>query len=83
MTTTTYLPDLIGWDIRRPTLEECELVGRDTGYAEPGPARLDDDDAVIEVDGGKEALEHFAKALELLGMCDAAHAIPAGVYLEE
>jgi hypothetical protein len=32
-TTTTALPDMIGWNARKPTVEECELVGRDTFYA--------------------------------------------------
>lgn len=42
MTTTTHptkrLPDMIGWDLRRPTMEECKFVGRETIYALSGSA---------------------------------------------
>jgi hypothetical protein len=85
MTTTkiSQLPDMIGWNARQPTVEECELVGRETGYAAGNfPIQLWGD-YVIETPDDAEGREHFARALEAFGMCDVAHVIPAGVYLEE
>lgn len=80
-----YLPDMIGWNVRRPTVEECELVGRDPWYAEGSSAGVivDDGDTVVEISASADAQEHLARAFEAFGMCDCAHAIPAGVYLEE
>jgi len=77
------LPGIVGWNLRRPTVEECEMVSRDTSYSVPGTALLDDGDTVIETDQDPEAQAHLAAACEAFGMCDAAHVIPAGVYLEE
>jgi len=84
-TTEVRLPDMIGWDIRRPTIEECELVGRETTYADgnAGAVLIDDGDTVIETSSDPEAQAKLAEAFEAFGMCDAAHVIPAGVYLEE
>jgi hypothetical protein len=74
----------LGWPARQPTVEECELVDRETSYAEPleGSGIPDWGDYVIETPSDVEAQTHLARALELFGMCDAAHVIPAGVYLE-
>jgi hypothetical protein len=74
----------VGWNTRRPDVEECLLVDREVSYADACPdEQIRDGDYVVEVDGEPEAREHLARAFELLGMCDAAHVIPAGVYLEE
>ena len=35
MSTTEYLPDIIGSNTRQPTIEECAHVGRDLDYADP------------------------------------------------
>ena len=82
-TRPTRLPDMVGWNLRRPTVEECELVGRDTSYAGHAGLLFDDGDTVIETAPAPEAQEHLARAFEHFGMCDSAHVIPAGVYLEE
>lgn len=81
----TISPNMVGWNTRQPTVEECELVGRETSYAEPleGSGRGDWGDYVIETDPVPEAQAHLAEAFEWFGMCDEAHVIPAGVYLEE
>jgi len=80
----TRLPDMVGWNLRRPTVDECELVGRDVGYAKPlATVMLDDGDTVVETTPDPEAQAKLAEAFELFGMCDMAHVIPAGVYLEE
>jgi hypothetical protein len=76
------LPDMLGWECRRPTVEECELVDRETSYAEPGPV-FDAGDYVVVTIAAPDAQAKLAEALEGFGMCDAAHVIPAGVYLEE
>lgn len=73
--------------IRQPTREECLLVGRDVGYAEPSPI-LDYrelGDYVIESRSSDDpaAMARLAETCEELVNCDAAHVIPAGVYLEE
>jgi hypothetical protein len=80
-----YLPDMVGRNARQPTVEECELVGRDPGYAEPLRRFhiFDAGDYVIETSTDPEAQAKLAEAFELFGMCDAAHVVPAGVYLEE
>jgi len=44
---------------------------------------LDDGDTVVETTPDPEAQAKLAEAFELFGMCDMAHVIPAGVYLEE
>lgn len=79
--------EMIGWEVRQPTGEECVLVGRDVGYAEPAPAGmpvlLAGGDVVIETSSDVGAQKLLAGALEMFGRCDAAHVIPAGVYLEE
>jgi hypothetical protein len=82
---TITLPDMIGWNARQPTVEECELVGRDVFYAEPlkGSGIGDCGGYVIETSANPDAQAKLAEAFELFGMCDAAHVIPAGVYLEE
>jgi hypothetical protein len=83
--TRPYLPRMVGFDARQPTVEECELVGRETSYAEPheGSEVRDWGDYVVEVDFDDDAKEHLAAAFEAMGICDEAHVIPAGVYLEE
>ncbi len=78
---TTISSDAISWDARRPTEEECEFCGRDIGYAAPGP--VFEGDYVIQTSAAPDAQAKLAEAFELFGMCDAAHVIPAGVYLEE
>ncbi len=83
-----YLPDMFGWNRRQPTVAECELVGRDVFYAEgdyPRGIIPDGDygDYVIETASVPVAQAKLAEAFEAFGMCDAAHVIPAGVYLEE
>lgn len=85
VTMPTYLPDMIGWNVRRPTEAECDLVGRDRFYASGSPVgvTVDDGDTVVETSDDPEAKMHLAAAFESFGMCDAAHVIPAGVYLEE
>ncbi len=86
MTTEVRLPNMIGWNLRRPTIEECELVGRSTAYAagdDGGAVMLDDGDTVIETRSQPDAQANLAEAFEWFGMCDEAHVIPAGVYLEE
>jgi hypothetical protein len=77
---TTTLPDILGWNARQPTVEECKAVGRETDYAEPGWPW---GDYVIETSPNPEAQAKLAEAFEVFGMCDSAHVIPAGVYLEE
>jgi hypothetical protein len=81
----TILPDVIGWRVRQPTVQECELVGRDVLYAEPvlGSSRADWGDVVVETDAIPEAQAKLAEAFEMFGWGDDAHVIPAGVYLEE
>jgi hypothetical protein len=73
--------------IRQPTAEECELVGRETSYSEPFATfdYRDLGDYVIESihNDNPESMAKLADTCEALGMCDAAHVIPAGVYLEE
>ena len=84
MSKTTYLPDMVGWNARQPTAEECELVGRETSYAERVGATIASwGDYVIETEAVPDAQNALAVAFELFGMCDGAHVIPAGVYLEE
>jgi excisionase family DNA binding protein len=82
---TITLPDMIGWNARQPTVEECELVGRDVFYAEPlkGSGIGDCGGYVIETSANPDAQAKLTEAFELFGMCDPAHVIPAGVYLEE
>jgi hypothetical protein len=87
MTTRPYvhLPDMVGSNLRRPTVEECELVGRDVEYAagmSTGVHR-DDGDTVIVDKRRPRSAGASARAFEAFGMCDEAHVIPAGVYLEE
>jgi hypothetical protein len=67
--------------VRRPTVEECRVIGRDISYASAKWG--DGGDCVIETIEEPDAQAALAKACEDLGMCDAAHVIPAGVYLEE
>jgi hypothetical protein len=75
--------------VRQPTAAECELVGRETSYSEPYGGDHNDwrelGDYVIESIHRCEAdlMQELAETCESLGMCDAAHVIPAGVYLEE
>jgi hypothetical protein len=72
---------------RPPTAAECELVGRDTSYAEATPedvAKWGWADFVIEVDPEySEVRDALVVVLEGFADCDCAHAIPAGVYAEE
>jgi hypothetical protein len=79
---TTMPPNTIYWNARRPTVEECELCGRDVSYAEPLGVIMEGD-YVIETDAQPDAQAKLAEAFELFGWCDSAHVIPAGVYLEE
>lgn len=78
---------LIGWEVRTPTAEECRLVGRDVCYATPPEANMPvlvaGGDMVVETSSDRNAQAALALAIELFGRCDAAHVIPAGVYLEE
>ena len=71
------------WSARQPTVKECELVSRDESYTNPWDDPGGWGDYVIEVEGDHQAKSVLALACELLGVCDAAHVIPAGVYLEE
>jgi hypothetical protein len=79
--TTAHLPDLIGWNLRRPTLDECALAGRDVGHATPGPV-LNGDDAVFETSDTPRGQAHLAAAVVAFGMCRHALVVPAGVYVE-
>ncbi len=76
--------------VRQPTAEECELVGRDVFYPQPFDDGEQADyralgdyviDSIFHED--RDAMAKLADVCESLGMCDAAHVIPAGVYLEE
>jgi hypothetical protein len=58
---------------RRPTAEEAAFVGRENYGG----------DSIIETQSVREAQAMLAEAFELLGMCDVAHVLSAGVYLEE
>ena len=76
--------------VRQPTAEECELVGRDVFYSQPFDEGGQTDyralgDYVIESihNDDPELMRPLATLCECLGMCDEAHVIPAGVYLEE
>ena len=60
-----------------------ELVGHDTFYATAVGGGVTEDDYVIETASEPEAQAKLAEAFGLFGMCDDAHVIPAGVYLEE
>ncbi len=66
--------DCRGMWTRRPRDELCRAVsGRPSCV---GRLRR-------RIDGDGDARAAFAEAFEKLAICDAAHAIPAGVYLEE
>jgi hypothetical protein len=69
---TITLPDMIGWNARQPTVEECELVGRDVFYAEPlkGSGIGDCGGYVIETSANPDAQAKLTEAFELFGMCD-------------
>ena len=75
--------------IRQPTAEECELVGRHTVYSEPcDDGDLHDDyrelgDYVIANVGNVPGMEALRDACLELAICDDAHIIPAGIYVEE
>jgi hypothetical protein len=88
MTTTTGIPLRTPFGtVRQPTAEECKFVGRDTSYSAEPYAPISDwrdlGDYVIETSCEADTKATLAEACEQLGMCDAAHVIPAGVYLEE
>ncbi len=75
---------IVGWQARPPTAEECELVGREARYSAADPSEPQAwGDYVIETARVPEAQKCLARALELFGMYEATHVIPAGVYLEE
>lgn len=79
------LGERLRWAARPPTVEECELVGREPAYAE-GDASFPGEwgDYEVETEDIPEAQAKLAEALEAFAMCDAAHVIPGvGVYLEE
>lgn len=76
------LPSRLRWHVRQPTVQECELVGRDVDYAEPEPSG-EWGDYVVQTPECPEAQAKLAEALEAFGVCDSAHIVPAGVYLEE
>ena len=65
-THATYLPDMIGWNARQPTVEECGLVGRDVSYADPFPGSgiRDGGDYVIETPSDVQGQAALARALE-------------------
>jgi hypothetical protein len=71
------------WRARQPTAEECRQAGRNPAYAEPFDDPRGWGDFVVETGGDLDARAKLAEALEAFGLCDEAHVIPTGVYLEE
>jgi hypothetical protein len=58
---------------RYPTKEEAQTVGRE----------FPNGDEVLIAAGDESDRAALADVLEPNGMCDAAHVIPGGIYLEE
>jgi hypothetical protein len=79
------LGDVIPWNARLPTSEECKRVGRDAVHAMESldAVRYGWADHVIVTPDVPEAKEHLARAFELFDSSQiVAHIIPAGIYIE-